>query len=143
MKALEIQGKSRDTLPYKAPFQPWGSWFALGATSLITIFKGFDTFMPWNPANFVTYVWHSQALSLGWAQTADLTRISCRSYVAIPIFIILWAAYKFFMKTRVIPIAKIDLVTGLRQIDEEEKRYLEEEAARGPRTRLQRIWDGL
>jgi amino acid transporter len=56
MKALELQGKSRDSLPYKAPFQPWGSWFALVATAIITFFKGFDTFIPFNAANFVTYV---------------------------------------------------------------------------------------
>ncbi|TEB35891.1 dicarboxylic amino acid permease [Coprinellus micaceus] len=91
MKALELQGKSRDSLPYKAPFQPWGSW----------------------------------------------------SYIAIPVFFFLWIGYKLAMKTKVIPVSKIDLVTGLREIDEEEKRYLDEEAARGPRTRWQRIWDSL
>lgn len=40
MKALKAQGMSRDDLPYKAPFQPWGSWFALVATGIITLFKG-------------------------------------------------------------------------------------------------------
>lgn len=40
MKALKAQGMSRDDLPYKAPFQPWGSWVALVATAIITIFKG-------------------------------------------------------------------------------------------------------
>jgi len=54
MKALKAHGMSRDDLPYKAPFQPWGSWFALGSTIIITIFKGFDTFIPWTPDNFVT-----------------------------------------------------------------------------------------
>jgi len=54
MKALKVQGLSRDNLPYKAPFQPWGAWFAFGSTLMITIFKGFDTFIPWNAANFVT-----------------------------------------------------------------------------------------
>lgn len=40
MKALKAQGMSRDDLPYKAPFQPWGSWFALISTAIITLFKG-------------------------------------------------------------------------------------------------------
>lgn len=40
MKALKAQGISRDSLPYKAPFQPYGSWFALIATGIITLFKG-------------------------------------------------------------------------------------------------------
>lgn len=45
MKALKAQGMSRDDLPYKAPFQPWGSWFALVATAIITLFKG-TPFLP-------------------------------------------------------------------------------------------------
>ncbi len=45
MKALKARGMSRDDLPYKAPFQPWGSWFALISTGIITFFKGFDTFL--------------------------------------------------------------------------------------------------
>jgi amino acid permease len=40
MGALKVQGLSRDSLPYKAPFQPFGSWFALISTGIITIFKG-------------------------------------------------------------------------------------------------------
>ena len=40
MKAMEAQGIPRETLPYKAPFQPFGSWFALISTGIITIFKG-------------------------------------------------------------------------------------------------------
>ena len=54
MKALKAQGMSRDDLPYKAPFQPWGSYFALIATAIITFFKGFDTFLPWKVDNFIT-----------------------------------------------------------------------------------------
>jgi yeast amino acid transporter len=56
MKALKVQGISRDSLPYKAPFQPWGNWFAFVSTIVITFFKGFDTFLPWNTANFITLV---------------------------------------------------------------------------------------
>lgn len=55
MKALKAKGISRDSLPYKAPFQPWGSYFAFVSTAIITIFKGFDTFMPFNVPNFITY----------------------------------------------------------------------------------------
>jgi amino acid transporter len=55
MRALKAQGVSRDTLPYKAPFQPFGSWFALVATGIILFFKGFDTLMPFKADTFVTY----------------------------------------------------------------------------------------
>jgi amino acid transporter len=54
MKALKAQGMSRDDLPYKAPGAPYLSWFALISTGIIVIFKGFDTFIPFNKANFVT-----------------------------------------------------------------------------------------
>ena len=87
MKALKAQGMSRDDLPYKAPFQPWGSWFALVATAIITFFKGFDTFMPWNTATFIT------------------------SYIAIPTFIVLYVGYKLTYKTRQIDSDKVDLVS--------------------------------
>jgi yeast amino acid transporter len=40
MRALKAQGVDRNSLPYKAPFQPFGSWFALVSTAIITIFKG-------------------------------------------------------------------------------------------------------
>lgn len=54
MKAIKANGMQRENLPYKAPFQPWGAWFALISTGIITFFKGFDAFIPWNTANFVT-----------------------------------------------------------------------------------------
>lgn len=119
MRALKAQGKSRDDLPYKAPFQPWGSWFALISTGIITLFKGFDTFLPWNVANFIT------------------------SYIAVPIFFVLWLGYKLIFKTRVILPKDVDIVTGLRAIDEEEEQYLEYEKAKGPQGRFGKIWDAL
>lgn len=137
MRALAIQGKSRESLPYKAPFQPWGSWFALVSTVVITLFKGFDTFIPWNAANFVTYVIFEQIDSI---QIVDL---SYRSYIAVPIFFFMWIGYKIMYRTKSIPLGEVDLITGLRAIDEEEEKYLREEATKGPRTRLQRIWDSL
>lgn len=67
-----------------------------------------------------------------------------RSYIAIPIFLILWWGYKLIYKTKVIPPSEIDLVTGLRRIDEEEKQFLAHEALKGPRTKWhQKIWDSL
>nr|GAT58728.1 predicted protein [Mycena chlorophos] len=119
MRALAAQGKSRDALPYKAPLQPFGSWFALISTVIIVIFKGFDTFLPFNKANFVT------------------------SYIGVPVFILLWGGYKMFYRTKTIPADKVDLVTGLREIDEAEEEFLAEAKARGPQSLLRRLWDGL
>jgi amino acid transporter len=55
----------------------------------------------------------------------------------------LWAGYKLFYKTSVISAEKVDLVTGLRAIDEEEERYLADEAAKGPQSKLAKCWDSL
>ncbi|KAH7916038.1 dicarbixylic amino acid permease [Hygrophoropsis aurantiaca] len=125
MKALHVQGISRDSLPYKAPFQPYGSWFTLISTAIFTVFKGFDTFLPFNSALFIT------------------------AYIPIPIFFILWLGYKLYFRTRIIPPAKVDLFTGKRAIDEEEEQFLEKEDMRKQRqgsgliTRWQRMLDLL
>ena len=119
MKALEFNGISRDSLPYKAPLQPFGSWFALIATAIVTIFKGFDTFIPFTTDTFIT------------------------SYIALPAFVLFWAGYKLWFRTKVIPIERVDLVTGKREIDEEEERFNQLEALKGPRTRWQKLWDSL
>ena len=114
-----MQGMSRDDLPYKAPFQPYGSWFALVATGVITLFKGFDTFIPFTTDTFVT------------------------SYIAVPAFVLFWAGYKLWYRTHVIPADRVDLVTGKREIAEEEERFRQREAMKGPQTRWQKIWDSL
>ncbi|KAG8899377.1 hypothetical protein FRB99_006759 [Tulasnella sp. 403] len=119
MKALKAQGIDRSTLPYRAPLQPWGSYFAFVVTAIITFFKGFDSFIPWNTTTFIT------------------------NYIGAPVFFFLWLGYKLLYRTSVIPPARVDLFSGKRQIDEEEERYLQEQAERGPKTRWQRIWDSL
>lgn len=43
MRALKAQGIDRNNLPYKAPLQPFGSWFALSFTGLVLTFNG----KPW------------------------------------------------------------------------------------------------
>lgn len=119
MKALGAQGYSRDDLPYKAPFQPWGAYFALTTTAIITFFKGYDTFIPFEADTFIT------------------------AYIAIPTFFVLWASYKLYYKTKLIPLDQIDLTSGKREIDEEEEQFLAEQAKLGPRTRWQHMWDSL
>ncbi|EIN07423.1 dicarboxylic amino acid permease [Punctularia strigosozonata HHB-11173 SS5] len=121
MRALKAQGIDRNTLPYKAPFQPYGSWFALISTAIITLFKGFDTFIPFTKATFVT------------------------SYIGLPTFFCFWLGYKLFYRSKVIPPAEVDLVTGLAEINEEEKRYKaqEESESLAGKPRWRRIWDNI
>ncbi|KAJ5490121.1 Amino acid/polyamine transporter I [Penicillium expansum] len=46
MRALAAQGIPRDTLPYKAPWQPFVSWYGLFFNMLIIITQGFTAFIP-------------------------------------------------------------------------------------------------
>ncbi|KNZ74228.1 Dicarboxylic amino acid permease [Termitomyces sp. J132] len=119
MKALKAHGLTRENLPYKAPFQPWGSWFALIATAIITFFKGFDTFLPFTVDAFIT------------------------SYIIVPIFFALWLGYKLYHRTKLISSEDVDLVTGKQQIDEEEEKFIAEQEALGPRSTLRKFWDSL
>ncbi|KAJ6630751.1 dicarbixylic amino acid permease [Mycena sp. CBHHK59/15] len=119
MRALKAQGISRDTLPFKAPFQPHGSWIAVISTTIIVLFKGFDTFLPFKTDTFVT------------------------SYIGLPVFAVLYTGYKIIYRTRTIPAVQVDLRTGLQAIDEAEQRFLEEEKARGPPSLIHKLWDNL
>jgi len=119
MQALKVQGISRNDLPYKAPFQPFGSWFALINTGVITIFKGFDTFMPFELDTFAT------------------------SYVGIPAFIGFYLFWKLYHRTKLIPLEQVDLFSGKREVELEEEKYLAQQAALGPPTRWRKIWDSL
>jgi len=63
--------------------------------------------------------------------------------VAMPTFFGLWLSYKILYRTKVIPINEVDLLTGLQAIDEGEKQFNEEQAAKGPQTRWRKMWDSL
>ncbi|PWN47070.1 hypothetical protein IE53DRAFT_382405 [Violaceomyces palustris] len=95
MKALKAQGVSRDSLPWKAPLQPYSSYFAVVFVSIVVFFKGWDTFVPkFNSKNFVT------------------------SYIGLPIFFLLIVGYKLWYRTKVHRPEDVDLKTGAREFDE-------------------------
>ena len=83
------------------------------------LFAGFDTFLPFTKDTFVT------------------------SYIALPVFALCYSGYKLYYRSQLIPSDKVDLITGKREIDEEEERFNLEQEAKGPRTRWQRLWDSL
>jgi yeast amino acid transporter len=59
------------------------------------------------------------------------------------VFLILWAGYKIKYKTRVITPERVDLVTGIQAIDDEEEQYLQDEKAKGPVSFGRKLWDSL
>ena len=64
-----------------------------------------------------------------------------RSYIALPIFFVLWLGYKLFYRTRVIPLVDVDLVAGKQDVDEEEESAELINASELPTWR--KIWDAL
>jgi len=53
-KALKVQGISRDSLPWKGPFQPYAAYFATIFCAIITLFSGFAIFLKgnWSTSDF-------------------------------------------------------------------------------------------
>lgn len=91
--ALKAQGVDRNTLVFKAPFQPYLAWVACVFFSLIILFNGWQTFTNgnWNVSNFIT------------------------QYVGIPIFFGLYLFWWIVCKIKgtPTPAAKdVDLWTG-------------------------------
>lgn len=77
--ALKIQGVSRDSLPWKAPFQPYTAWIGFVGATIITFLSGFSVFLAgnWSTSDFVA------------------------SYVGIPIFIVPIIGWKLLKRSKV------------------------------------------
>lgn len=77
--AMKKQNVSRDTLPWKAPFQPYAAWFGFIGSTIITLVAGFPVFLKgnWNTSDFIA------------------------SYIGIPIFIVPIICWKLFYRTKV------------------------------------------
>ncbi|PVH85287.1 amino acid permease-like protein [Cadophora sp. DSE1049] len=81
------QGIPRESLPWKAPFQPYAAWFSLISFTVLLLTGGYVTFIHghWDTETFVS------------------------SYINIPIFFILYFGYKFVKKTSIIPLSEIPI----------------------------------
>jgi len=78
---LSAQGFSRDDLPYKAPFQPYLAYFALGACVLVLVFSGFAVFLPgnWSFGGFLTHYGNVIifiVLYLSWKKISNATSVA-------------------------------------------------------------------
>ncbi|KAJ5170691.1 Amino acid/polyamine transporter I [Penicillium coprophilum] len=78
---------NRTELPWKSPFQPYAAWAALVSFSIILVTGGFYVFIEGN--------WSSQ------------TFVS--SYFNIPLICVLFFGYKFWRKTRLVPLGEIPI----------------------------------
>lgn len=88
--AMKAQGVTRSSLPWQAPFQPYGAWFGFIGATVITLVSGFPVFLKgnWSASSFVA------------------------SYVGIPIFIIPIIVWKMVKKTKVCLISALKMCSS-------------------------------
>ncbi|WYZ38131.1 hypothetical protein EsH8_III_000045 [Colletotrichum jinshuiense] len=94
---LKAQGYSRNELPYRSPGQPYVSWITMVMVFLVVFFSGFDVF---TTGNFT---------AAGF--------LSC--YLNIFIFAALYIFFKFYLKSRVVPVMEMDFETEFASIRRE------------------------
>ncbi|CAN6669970.1 proline-specific permease [Trichomonascus vanleenenianus] len=109
-----------DSLPFKAPFQPYSSYIAFFIVSIITITNGFTVFVgdrdtwTFNAPDFVA------------------------AYITLPLFAILYIGHKIYTRNWAWarPIESLDVTTGLDEAEAIERMYPERE----PRNVFERVW---
>ncbi|KAB5595356.1 General amino acid permease AGP2 [Ceratobasidium theobromae] len=111
--AMKAQGVTRDILPYTSKFQPYGAWYGLVVSVIVTFFNGYYVF-----------------LKGGWA-TADFIF----AYGSVFIFIGIYIGVKVLRHSPFVAPDQADLFSGKKEIDEYEANLVEEP----PKTRLQRV----
>ena len=112
--ALKFHGIDRNTLPYKAPLQPFLAYFAIAFCLIVAFFNGFDAFFPGKFS----------------------ARTFIPPYIDIPIFLGLFLSYKFIKKTKFVSLSEMDLWSGKAEIDRLEPTWVVPK----PRNFLERIW---
>ncbi|KAI5953353.1 DIP5 [Candida jiufengensis] len=109
MRALKAQGFSRKKdLVYRAPLQPYASYFALTVCVIIVFIKNFTVFLgdEFTYKSFIT------------------------GYIVLPVFILLFVGYKLWYKTKWLKPQEVDLDTFRDVIDAEFEQYQAEDAER-------------
>ena len=100
--ALEAQGISRDSLPHKSFWQPYGTYYALVACFIMTFVGGYTVFLPgfWDIPTFLF------------------------SYTMIGVFPLLYVGWKLLHKTKWIKSSEADLRKDLDDIEEYHRNYV-------------------
>ncbi|KAG0647262.1 Canavanine resistance 1 [Hyphodiscus hymeniophilus] len=88
MRALAVRNIRRDTLPYKAMWQPYFAWYGLFFNVLIILTNGFTAFIPWNTTDFFV------------------------AYLSVIIFLVMYVCHKIVCKTRFVKAEEADIDTG-------------------------------
>ncbi|OTB18668.1 hypothetical protein K445DRAFT_314537 [Daldinia sp. EC12] len=101
-RALEAQGISRDSLPYKGFFQPYAAYYALFATFVMTFIGGYTVFLPgkWDIANFLF------------------------SYIMVAVFPVLFIGWKLVHKTRHRRPYEVDLLRDVAAVEDYTNKFI-------------------
>ncbi|KAH7109093.1 dicarboxylic amino acid permease [Dendryphion nanum] len=119
VRGMKAQGIARSEMPYCGPLQPYGGYFALGLTCLITFFNGYNAFMPtFRISTFMT------------------------CYIGIAIYIVNIVGWKLICKTKRVKAGEMDLVTDRRRFEEVEEEEARTEASKKP-SKLKTFMGGL
>ncbi|GME78028.1 unnamed protein product [Ambrosiozyma monospora] len=98
MHILKSRGISRDTLPYKATFMPYGAWISFIVLIIIAFIQGYSCFFSFNGTDFFTY------------------------YISLILFFVLWIGAQFTLYRKepwLIKKEDIDIDSGSRAVDNE------------------------
>lgn len=115
--ALKAQGIDRNTLIFKAPFQPYLGYATAIFFSVVIFFNGFSVFIG--------------IQDNGFDYQAFIT-----SYIGVPIFFGLFIFWKVFKRTKLVPAAEVDLFTGKAALDAADAHW----PVQIPRNALERFW---
>jgi amino acid transporter len=100
-RAWRIQGRSETDLPFRALWYPYNAYFGLAANIILALVQGWTTLAPFDAGNFVD------------------------AYILLPIFPLIWLAFRIFGKTRVATLSDIDLDEGRRtDLDVDKQRFV-------------------
>lgn len=102
-----LQGNRVEDLPYRALWYPYGTWFVIVINSFLVVIAGYGVF-------------------IGGFHVVDFVV----NYVVVAVFVVLFCGWKVIKRTKLVPLAEIDLRSGRREIlsrvdyegDEEEKK---------------------
>lgn len=106
MAACKAQGIDRKKdLAYKSPLQPYGSYIALAICILVVLIKNFTVFLG-HPFPYKTFI---------------------TGYIVLPVFLLMYAGFKIFYRTKHIRASETDMATYKDVVDAEEEAWANED----------------
>ncbi|KAL7666198.1 Amino acid permease/ SLC12A domain-containing protein [[Candida] zeylanoides] len=104
MKVLALNGISRDSLPFKAQFMPYSSYYAAWAILVLVFIQGYSCFFSIDAGKFFT------------------------AYISVVLFVVAWIGFHFYfngftrkaftLRSLLIPLEDCDIHSGVRTADD-------------------------